>query len=217
MSEMKENVSAASTRQRLHTRQVECTGFLRSDGLIDIEGRLLDTKHHDHDAYYKMILAGEPVHRMRVVMTVDLQFVIHDIKAVTEDAPSPFCPGVAAIYASLIGLKIGPGFKKQVAQRVGGTKGCTHLTELLGPMATTLYQSTFDLLQDAERERAASDPDYVAPKLWVIDTCQVYRADGEAARMRWPDAHQVASEPVRLMTGTEIARTTQRDVAGTFA
>ncbi|MNR01602.1 hypothetical protein D3C85_1174120 [compost metagenome] len=154
-----------------------CTGYLRDDGLIDIEGSLLDTKHHDHDAYYKFVPAGTALHRMLIVMTVDLQFVIHDLQAVTQDAPTPFCPEIVDAYKSLVGLQVGPGFKKRVAERVGGIKGCTHLTEMLGPMATTLIQSTFDLLRDAERERAASHPDYVAATPFFVGTCNAHRPD----------------------------------------
>jgi len=188
MSEIDTPASSEPGRTPLHTRQVTCSGYLRDDGLIDIDGHLLDIKHQDHNAYYKLIPAGAPVHQMRVRLTADLQFVIHNLEAVTEDAPTPYCPQVADVYKRLIGLKIGPGFKKQVAQRVGGAQGCTHLTELLGPMATTLYQSTFDLIWNAERQRAASDPDYVIPTPWVIGTCHAYRQDGEAVRTRWPQA-----------------------------
>ncbi|MCW8279206.1 DUF2889 domain-containing protein [Pseudomonas sp. PCH199] len=200
---MKPHPSSGVPRQPLHTRQVVCTGFLREDGLIDLEGSLLDTKHHDHDAWYKVLPAGAPVHRMRIVLTADLQFVIHNVEAVMDDAPTPYCPEIVAGYKSLIGLKVGPGFKKQMIQRVGGIEGCTHLTELLGPMATTLYQSTFDLLRQAEHARAASDPDYVVPKPWVIGTCHAHRADRDEVRKRWPDSASASSSPVRLITGDE--------------
>lgn len=199
MSELNTMPSSESTRQPLHTRQVTCTGYLRDDGLIDIDGYLLDTKHHDHDAHYKVIAAGTPVHQMHLRLTTDLQFVIHDVHAQTLDAPTPSCPQITEAYKRLIGLKVGPGFKKQVALRVGGTQGCTHLTELLGPMATTLYQSTFDLIWDAERKRAASELGYVMPRPWVIGTCHVYHPEGEAVRNRWPDDAQT---PVKVIDPT---------------
>ncbi|WPN44694.1 MULTISPECIES: DUF2889 domain-containing protein [unclassified Pseudomonas] len=194
---MKQPVSGEKERQPLHTRQVICTGYLRSDGLIDLEGTLLDSKHHDHDAFYKVITAGAPVHRMRIVITADLQFNIRNVEAVMDDFPTPFCPEIVSAYKSLIGLKVGPGFKKQMIQRVGGVQGCTHLTELLGPMATTLYQSTVDLLREAERERAAREPGYVVPKPWFLGTCHAHHPDREEVRKRWPDT---ALERVRLIT-----------------
>lgn len=200
---MKRNASNGATRQPLHRRQVICTGYLRDDGLIDLEGSLLDTKQQDHDAFYKVIPAGAPLHRMRIVLTADLQFVIHDIEVVMDEAPTPFCPEIVEAYKSLIGLKIGPGFKNRVIQRMGGVKGCTHLTELLGPMATTLYQSTVDLLREAERERAASDPQYVVPAPWMIGTCHAHSTDREEVRRRWPEYQPAGVAAVRLVTSGE--------------
>ncbi|MGH8465382.1 MAG: DUF2889 domain-containing protein, partial [Pseudomonas sp.] len=81
-----------------------------------------------------------------------------------------------------VGVSIGPGFKKRVAERVGGLKGCTHLTELLGPMATTAIQTLAPLKQKRLRARAARDPQFQMPTHWVIGTCHAYHPDGDAAR-----------------------------------
>lgn len=174
------------SRELLHTRQVTCTGYLRSDGLFDIEGRLLDSKTTPATTPFKNIPTGEPFHQMVLIMTVDIDYVIQNVEARTEIGPTPHCAEVNAAYAALRGVKIGPGFKKQVAKIVGGALGCTHLTELLGPMATTLYQTTYKILHDAELQRARVDPDYNRPKPWVIGTCHVYREGSEATRRIWP-------------------------------
>ena len=42
-------LSPAAPRTLLHTRQVQCTGWEREDGLFDIEGRLSDVRAHDLD------------------------------------------------------------------------------------------------------------------------------------------------------------------------
>ena len=44
-------------------------------------------------------------------------------------------------FKNLIGIKIGPGWKRRVQERIGGPSGCTHITELTGPLATTAYQT----------------------------------------------------------------------------
>nr|WP_314533097.1 DUF2889 domain-containing protein [uncultured Pseudomonas sp.] len=85
-------------------------------------------------------------------------------------------------YGALVGLRIGTGFKQRVAERVGGLKGCTHLTELLGPMATTAIQTLAPIMQKRLRQRAAADPDFKMPDHWVIGTCHAYHPDGDAAR-----------------------------------
>lgn len=191
---MNENRSTAPTRQLLHTRNITCTGYLRSDGLFDIEGRLLDTKGCDTDLPFGIIAAGGALHQMTIVMTVDADLVIQHVEARSEVVPAPYCKQISHAYAALKGLKIGAGFKKRVAERVGGEQGCTHLTELLGPMATTLIQTTAPVFREQLRLREAEEPGFKRPKHWVIGTCHTYRVDGEAVRTHWPDYYV----PVRL-------------------
>ncbi|WP_166363297.1 DUF2889 domain-containing protein [Pseudomonas akapageensis] len=186
---MNDDISTTPTRRLLHTRNVTCTGYLRSDGLFDIEGRLLDTKGCETDMPFGTIAAGGALHQMVMLMTVDANLVIQHVEARSEVTPAPFCKQISHVYGALKGLKIGAGFKKQVAERVGGEQGCTHLTELLGPMATTLIQTTAPLLREQMRLRETQEPGFKRPKHWVIGTCHTYRTDGEAVRMLWPDHH----------------------------
>ena len=78
-----------STRRLVHTRRVECMGFERSDGLFDIERRLIDTKGIDTEFLYGTIAAGGVLHQMRLVMTLDERMVIQHIEAHSERAPTP--------------------------------------------------------------------------------------------------------------------------------
>lgn len=179
---MIEPPASPSGRRLLHTRQVVCTGYERDDGLFDIEGRLLDTKGVDTDFPYGTIPANGVLHQMRIVITLDRKLVIQRIEAVSEQAPTPVCSHINQAYASLVGVSMGPGFKKRVAERVGGIKGCTHLTELLGPMATTAIQTLAPVIQKRLRQRASRDPDFEMPQHWVIGTCHAYHPEGDAAR-----------------------------------
>ncbi|MFU2325816.1 DUF2889 domain-containing protein [Pseudomonas sp. NFX98] len=172
----------APTRQLLHTRNVTCTGYLRSDGLFDIEARLLDTKGVDTQLSYGTIPAGGVLHQMVMIMTVNLQLEIQHIEARSEVTPTPLCAEISAAYAKLKGIRIGPGLKKQVAERVGGIQGCTHLTELLGPMATTAVQIVGPIVQKELLERAARDPGFKMPEQKIIGTCHAFQPGGEPAR-----------------------------------
>lgn len=198
---MNEHLNQATGRRLLHKRQVTCSGYLRDDGLIDVEGHLLDIKTDDVEDVYRTIHAGEPFHRMHVVLTVDSDFVIQQARAITRAGPTPACRGAAAAYAELVGLKVGPGFNKLAAERLGRGNGCTHLTELLGPMATTLYQTTIPLQVAAQRQRVLADPHYEPARPFVIGTCHAYSEGGEAAQIlenRWrqwrPAAGTIANE-----------------------
>ncbi|MDN7139807.1 DUF2889 domain-containing protein [Pseudomonas sp. JQ170] len=175
-------ISGHPKRRLLHTRKVVCSGYEREDGLFDIEGCLLDTKGIATQFVYNTVPADGVLHYMRITMTLDLNMEIRQLTAVTEKAPTPVCGQVNRAYAALVGLRIGPGFKQRVAERVGGLKGCTHLTEMLGPMATTAIQTLAPVMQKRLRERAATDPDFKMPDHWVIGTCHAYHPDGDAAR-----------------------------------
>ena len=44
-------LTSPSPRKSLHDREISCTGFHRSDGLWDIEGRLTDKKNYSFEKY----------------------------------------------------------------------------------------------------------------------------------------------------------------------
>jgi hypothetical protein len=175
-------LSTPAPRTAIHIRRIECQGFQREDGLWDIEAHMTDVKTHAHSRRDGGIAraAGEPVHDMWLRVTIDLDFVIHDCEAVTAQGPYRTCGAITPNFKALIGVKIGPGWRRKTLELLGGTRGCTHLVELLGPLATTAYQST---------GRARAERDKLAPsgkKPYQIDSCHIYNSDGPAVLERWP-------------------------------
>ena len=174
-----------ATRKKLHHRRVECEGFLRDDGLWDIEGHIVDTRTYDctYDEFHRdgLISAGEPVHDMLLRLTIDLDFKIHAVSAASEHTPFAICTRAAAEMQALVGLSIGSGWMKQVRQRIGSNKSCTHLIDLLGPLAATAYQT----LHAALEEREALQPTREKPP--ILDTCLALASDGDVVRNRWPE------------------------------
>jgi Protein of unknown function (DUF2889) len=178
---MTELPSDQPKRRLLHTRHIVCSGYARSDGLFDIEGRMQDTKAHHANLIYKEVAAGGAIHDMRIVVTIDAKLVIRRIEARTEAAPTPSCAEIGAAYASLVGLTIGAGFMKQVKERLGGRKGCTHLSELLGPIATTAIQTMVNMPDELRSGAGASGVPTPGPAM--IDTCHAWRSGGDVVRM----------------------------------
>jgi hypothetical protein len=134
--------ASAVTRTPIHTRQIRVEGFQRSDGLWDIDGTLTDVKQVDHMLQTGLRRAGEPIHEMTLRLTLDHQMTIIAAHAVTQERPYPGqCESITPVYEQLKGLTIGAGFTRKVAALLGGTRGCTHLTELLGRMATGAFQT----------------------------------------------------------------------------
>ena len=122
----------------MHHRHIDCEGFLRDDGLWDIEAHMRDTRTYDcgYDEDHRggVIKAGEPVHDMWLRLTIDLDFVIHDAQASSDHTPFGICTQAAVEMKSLVGLQIGLGWMKQVRTNIGTDRSCTHLMDLLGPI-----------------------------------------------------------------------------------
>lgn len=176
----------------MQTRQIVCEGFERSDGLYDIEATIVDRKPYavsvgDRDS----IPAGEPFHQMRLCIAIDTEFLIHEAEATTIYAPYHVCPEICGSYSQLIGLKLGAGFQKQVRARLGGSQGCTHLTELLAPMVTTAMQTVwhvFDQLEKPRSERILRPVTGGNPA--EINGCHALRVDGETVQLHYPQIHE---------------------------
>jgi hypothetical protein len=175
-------------RKHIHTRAIECKGYEREDGLWDIEAHLVDTKTYLHTRRHagRVRQPGEPVHDMWLRLTIDLDFLIHDAEAVTDSGPYPICGDIAPNFKALIGVKIGPGWRREIRARLGGVKGCTHLVELLGPLGTTAYQST----GRAREARNADNPQTKKP--YQIGSCHVYAENSHAVLERWPQFYKGA-------------------------
>jgi hypothetical protein len=194
-------LSPPAARQPLHTRRVVCQGFFREDGLWDIEGRITDEKSYEHANEWRGPLApGDFVHDMSIRLTLDHKFTIVDVEAVTDKSPYRMCGDIAPDFKKLIGLRIAGGFHREVRARLGGVHGCTHIVELLGPVATTAFQTVSSRkaseLNRAYREKSGTlppiaDADAASAKPrrkpYMIDNCHAWASDSEVVKRWVPD------------------------------
>lgn len=183
----------AEKRTPIHTRQLTYQGFQRDDGLFDIEGRLVDTKAYDFPNKDRggAIKAGEPIHQMRVCVTVDEQLRIHEAKAITEWAPYNHCHSAVESFPQLVGEAIKPGWNARVRKVLGGTKGCTHVTEMLGQLATVAFQTLYPTWQEKKDRQSAQD---VPPPL--LNTCHTFASDSPVVAEKWPSFY--TGEPSKV-------------------
>ena len=185
-------LSDPAPREPLHTRQVECRGFLRDDWLWDIEGHMTDRKTYAFlNDEHGEIAAGAPIHDMWVRVTIDDDMVIKAIEAVTDASPYRMCPNVTPNFQRLVGLSIRPGFIPRVKQLLGGVEGCTHLVELMGPLATTAFQTVFSARGREKRERerqARGEPPASTENLRppLLATCHTFAVDSPVVQRIWP-------------------------------
>lgn len=179
-------------RTHQHTRQVTFTGYEREDGLFDIEGHLVDTKTYAFPNQDRGVIeAGEPIHNMQLRITVNEEMVIQDVAACIDHSPFNVCDTITPAFDVLKGMQIGPGWNKNVRAKLGGVKGCTHLVEMLAPLATATYQTLYPALK--RRREAQSAEERLKDRPAMIDGCHAMDSAGALVKERWPE-HYVGDE-----------------------
>lgn len=175
-------------RQLLHTRQLTYQGFQREDGLFDIEGLLVDTKPYGFANKDRggEIKAGEAIHQMRVRLAIDEDLRVHEAEAVTEWAPYKHCHSAVEKFPQLIGESIKPGWNNRVRKLLGGTQGCTHITEMLGQLATVAFQSLYPVWRKNSQKTVAEPATKPVPPP-LLNTCHTFAGDSPVVAEKWPD------------------------------
>jgi hypothetical protein len=177
-------------RRPTHSRRIHCQSYLRDDGLWDIEGHITDVRPYKFDcAWYGECEADSPMHEMWVRLTLDDRFVVQDAVAAIDHSPYAICPQAAASVARLKGLQVKPGWAKQVRERIGGTGCCTHIVDMLGPMATVSWQ-TINIYRTHECHRDGRDDSrYLKRIMPPVGGCYALATDRAVVKELWPDRY----------------------------
>ena len=171
-------------RELLHTRRVRYEGYRRADGLWDIEAHLTDIKNHDYALKTGVRRAGQPVHSMWLRVTIDRHFNIVDACASSDAVPYPGgCEGIAPAYRKLVGLNLAQQFRKKTKELLGGTRGCTHLTEMLAGMPTAAIQSFAGEMKEEQDD---------GTKPFQLDQCHALETSGDTVRRWYPKWYRTA-------------------------
>ena len=179
------SLSAPAPRRHKHTRTIVCEGFARDDGLWDIEARIVDTKTFRYKEPYRGLReSGQHVHDMQVRLTVSPDMVVRAVEVSMNETPYPLCLGAPPAYQGLVGKKIGLGWRRAVQEVVGGVRGCTHVRELLFPMATVAFQSMGGWKEGSDDEVPAHTDDAEGPRF--LDGCRAWATDGEVVARLHP-------------------------------
>lgn len=170
-------------RDELHLRCIDVRGYRRHDGLLEIEAHIIDTKSQPFrlESRGEILPVGEHLHDMVIRLAIDEDYLIQEAMAATDSSPHVVCPSAAASIAQLKGLVIGAGWNRAVREKLGGAKGCTHLSELLAQMATVAFQ-TLAPIRNAEPARLDANGRPVK-----IDSCYAYASNRDLVRVRWPE------------------------------
>jgi hypothetical protein len=171
---------ASIRRDDLHLRTFEMRGYEREDGLFEVEGHLIDRKAKPLHVDGRDIAPGVPVHDMWVRIVFDDELVVRDVVAMSDVTPYPTCKEATAAMRLVIGERMVHGWTSLVKQRLGGKAGCTHLMEMLIPLATVAYQTLSHVRVARPDELDGSG----RPR--KIDTCYAFASERDVVKRRWP-------------------------------
>ncbi len=176
-------------RELTHTRRVRYEGYKRTDGLWDLEAHLTDIKNHDFRLKTGVRRAGQPVHNMWVRITIDRHFNIVAASASSDAVPyEGGCENIGPAYGQLAGLNLLKGFRKRVHELLGGVKGCTHITEMLGGLPTAAIQT---FAGEMPEERADD------PKPFQLDQCHALETTSDTVKKWYPKWYRRREEAPR--------------------
>jgi hypothetical protein len=183
-------------REGLHTRRYDFRGYRREDGLFDIEGRMVDTKDYAFPNDWRgEVLPGEPLHDMIIRLTIDEQFLVHDIAVVTVASPYSICSCITPAFSAVKGMSISKGWSRGLIAAFGGAHGCTHHLEMLRAMGTVAFQTIFGWKLKKQREAgegSTEGPADATPgkRPSFLDTCHALASDSEIVREHWPEFYR---------------------------
>ncbi|MGC4008385.1 MAG: DUF2889 domain-containing protein [Pseudomonas sp.] len=170
----------------MHTRTLEMNGYQRDDGLWDIEGSLQDRKHDRWPSWESGTQPPrQPVHHLRVRLTLDDRFTVRAVDAALPAIPFPECRATVPPLQSLVGSTVSSGWRQAIQAALGGPAGCTHVRELLMALGTVAYQT---LAGERRRKASAGEPSGGPPApapdhpLPHWGKCIAWRFDGEVLR-----------------------------------
>lgn len=175
------------TREELHHRKIDLRFYRRSDGLYEVVAEMMDTKSHE----FKLQLRDQPlppqtpIHHMVMTLVVDEFLEVKDIHAQMKATPFGVCREAQNTLSGVIGLQIGPGWTKKIKDLLGGSASCTHLMELLGPMATTAFQGIAP-----KRLQAADRPENEHLRIGKVNSCYAYAEHREVIARLWPELYR---------------------------
>jgi hypothetical protein len=176
-------------RRPLHRRALDVQVFARDDGLFDVEASLVDTKSHDVPLAGVPRKAGDPIHEMHLHLTVDTTLTVTAASSDTLWMPyAGACAEHGDAYARLVGLNLLKGFRQAVAERLSGTRGCTHLTELCQVLPTAVIQAMAGSVIDTREGDGDGNPPF------QLDRCHALRRDGATVAQFYPRWHLATPE-----------------------
>lgn len=176
-------LSDPQPRDPIHLRDIELRGYKRHDGLFELEGKLVDRKTVPFNAIAgRAREAHEPIHDIRVRLTIDIQMRVVAAEASSDATPYDLCTTAGAALQGLVGVDMRTGWTRAVRDLAGGNRGCTHMQEVLRVLNALAFQMMVLFWRDLPDDGTSG----------LIDTCVAFASDSPVIALRWPNRDRSA-------------------------
>ncbi len=173
------------TRTLRHTRKLSVQAFEREDGLWDLDCVLTDAKTRPVPIANATLEPNAHLHELWLRVTIDKSLSIVDASSSSEAVPYPgVCNTISPAYQVLIGLNLFKGFRNAVRERLSGTAGCSHITELCNFLPTAAIQAFAGDVWNTREGETNSSGELQRP--FQLDKCHALAIDSDAVKTFYP-------------------------------
>jgi hypothetical protein len=159
----------------VHRRSLDYEVIEDGDELV-VTGHLRDTRPWA-EGTDSVSLVHDLTLRVRVRIA---DMTISEAGADMDTFPHTECPAIIPAFAALAGLRVGPGFTKEVSSLFKGPKGCTHLEQLARSLGPVVVQAVTSARALAMSRGDGGDLRSASGSPWARDSCHVWATDGVA-------------------------------------
>jgi hypothetical protein len=166
-----------SKGKELRTRTIAVTTYEYDEQSVIIEGSFKDERFQKSYIVTGEVVPGGVIHHMTIRLLVHCSNrMIEDVDVDMIAVPMEECHEIIDCLAPIKGLTITRGFTSKVKNIVGGSKGCTHLVELLQAMAPAAHQG---INAHQSQEQSSLDAERAKKTMnHLINTCHAWKEDG---------------------------------------
>ena len=162
----------------VHERSVKIRSYRVDDDRLIVEGILRD---HQLIPGYRWDGERRPpgvIHRIIVRLLVGgWPLEILDAESEMPKIPHELCPTTLDSVRKIIGVKIASGFNSEIRKRLGGTRGCAHMTYLVTAMGPAAMHGYWTMKSKDPRPIPKSLEEFKGlPSL--INSCALWGKDG---------------------------------------
>ncbi len=157
----------------VHQRTIAFSVFER-DQLLVIFGTLTDRRPWASGEFGPTLL-----HEMELAIAVrraDLSIVAAE--ANMARFPHAECPTIEDKFSELVGLSVGRGYTREVQDRFGRERGCTHLEFLARAVGPVVVQAVTSAAARRVEEGDGKDVIGETGSAWLLNTCHLWAEGG---------------------------------------